>query len=295
MWFIPVALLILVGYGVVPILNKRIAGAPSRARSLLVQHAFAALFADCICIAMGASIETMFFAVAIVGVLNAFGNYAYWRAIDTSLSTTSLFSQADDLIALALGYIVLHEFAIVGVWLGIGVGILVCAAALFSVEQALKQKRGNPKSIIRWIVAYSLIWGVAMFSGRYFALEGVSIVTYLAGWYTGSLVGALTVFALAPAKERGQSLSWAHYASVAVLAVVIMISNALGYWAKMLAPITVVQPLFQLAEMILPTMIGLWYFKERQHLTRREKVALAIGLIGGMIIVYSYSIAPRTS
>ncbi len=292
MWLLPVVLGVLVGYIVQPILNKKMAGAPSRARSLVWQFAFAAIYANVICVATGSfALNTAFGLVFGIGVANAFANYSYWRAIDMSLSKTSLFTQADDLIALGLGYVVLHEYRIIGPLLGAGLVLLVGSALVFSYEAS--RRRGangvaHVRGIALWIALYSVIWGIAAFSGRYFAFGGTPLLLYICAWYSGSFVGSLGVFALCPESERGAPISTLQIGRAAVLAATIMTSMSLAYWARSLAPITVTQPLYQLAEMVLPTVVGLWYFKEKQALSRVEKIAIAIALVGGTFIAFSY-------
>ena len=61
-----------------------------------------------------------------------------------------------------------------------------------------------------------------------------------------------------------------------------------AYWAKMLAPITVVQPIFQVSEMIFPTLIGLWIFKEAKELNAWSRMAIVLGLAGGVTIALSF-------
>jgi hypothetical protein len=56
----------------------------------------------------------------------------------------------------------------------------------------------------------------------------------------------------------------------------------------MYAPTTVVQPIFQVTEMVFPTLIGLIVFKEGKNLSCLEALAFAIGLGGGLVVAFSY-------
>jgi drug/metabolite transporter (DMT)-like permease len=123
---------------------------------------------------------------------------------------------------------------------------------------------------------------------RYLSLQGMPLQNYLAAWYLGSFIGALIVFVLGGRKERGEPLTGKQMVQVASLAVVLWVSLGLEYWSKMLAPLTVVQPIYQVSEMVLPTFIGLWIFKERLGLNYKAWVAIGAGLLGGMIIALSY-------
>jgi hypothetical protein len=57
----------------------------------------------------------------------------------------------------------------------------------------------------------------------------------------------------------------------------------------MLAPQTIVQPLFLVGEMIAPALIGLYVFAEREALDRQEQLYFAVGLLGGVLVALSFS------
>lgn len=292
-WQIPVLCRIIIGYLVQPMLIKRIATKPSRTRSLVWQYFFAASFAMITALIFGAELrDGRLLLVAVIGMFNAFACYCHWRAVDISLSRTSLFTQADDLICLALGYVVLGEGKFVGPILAMGLALALGSVALFTYTNARsaqpkpEEKKGR---IGFWVALYSVIWGVSIFSMSYFSLKGVSLPSYMAAFYGGSLVGAICVFLLGGKKEAGVSLPLAQIVrGVAPLSLCIWLSLMSSYWARMLAPITVVQPVFQVSEMIFPTLIGLWIFKEKRELSCRGWVAIALGLAGGITIALSF-------
>lgn len=294
-WIIPVVLRALNSYVVEPILTKRMTHKPSRARSLVWTYLVAAL----IMLSIGIVTQTDFLVpgmvmVLIIGALNAFAAYSKWRAFAISLSKTSLFTQADDLIAMGLGYAVLGEGRILSPLIGAGILVILGSAFLFQYVRArdkgiLLDNSGKADRLWKWIAIYSVIWGVANFSQRYFSLKGMSLIAYIGGWYGGSLVGALIVYALSSRQERGPSLSREQIRGTALLAAVFVCGQMLGYWARSLAPLLVVEPFFQLAEMFFPLAAAFWIFKEHQSLNRAEKFAIAVGLVGGVMIVFGYS------
>lgn len=291
-WQIPVLCRIIFGYLIAPSLIKIIAGSPSRTRSLVWQYFFSAVFALTTALIIGADLwETRIIVVAVIGAFNAFACYCHWRAVDISLSKTSLFTQADDLTCLFLGYLILGEGKLISPFLGLGVILCVGSALLFAWQKSREVKSNGqlPKGDIwSWVILYSIIWGVAMFSMRYFALDGMALSSYIAAWYSGSLIGAFATFLLGGKKEAGQPLRSKQILRIIPLSLTIWLSLMSAYWAKMLAPITVVQPIFQVAEMIFPTIIGLWIFKEIKELSLISRVAIIIGLMGGMTLIFNY-------
>jgi hypothetical protein len=53
-----------------------------------------------------------------------------------------------------------------------------------------------------------------------------------------------------------------------------------AFWAYQLAPQTIVQPLFLVAEMVGPALIGLYVFGEREALDRSEQLYFILRLGG---------------
>lgn len=287
-WQIPLILSIIVSYFLMPYLIKKIAGLPSRSRNLAWQYFFTASFATIIALVGGAKFfTTAFFWVMIVGAFNAFGCYCQWRAVDINLSKTSLFTQADDFIALLLGYLILHEASFLNPLLGLGI-IFCLGSAFIFVYNKWRNKQDSIGEIAKWVAYYSIIWGIAKFSMRYFALNDMQLLSYVAAWYEGSLLGACTVFALSGRKEKGDSLRPRQIIRIIPLSLAIMTALMLAYWTFSLAPIIVVQPIKQVSEMIFPTIVGLWIFKEIKQLNKLTRIAMVVGLVGGIIIMFSF-------
>lgn len=300
-WLVPVALVSLVGYVVQPYFNKKIADLPSRTRNLCWQYLFAAILANLIALVAGVNFfkDPRVIVIAILGIFNAFGCYCYWRAINVSLSKTSLFTQADDLTAMVLACVILGENRLVNSSLGIGIVFSLFAVFLFVLAKRHMassdiQKNGAfdqnslKKGIALWVALYSIIWGVAMFSMRYFALKGMLLPTYVVGWYSGAFIGALIVFVLAGKTEAGQPLGIKNTLRILPLSLTICTSVTLAYWARSVAPLIVTQPIFQVAEMVLPTAMGLWVFKEIKALNFLSRIAIAVGLASGITIALSW-------
>lgn len=289
-WQILLGLSIISGYFIQPFLNKRVADLPSLSISLLWQYLFSAVFASALALIFYHNFlnDKRFFAVIVIGIMNALGCYCYWRAIAISLSKTSVFTWADDLIGMSLGYIILKEANFLNVWLEIGIIICLTAVFVFLYDKWHNRKDNSRRgSIGIWIAIYSIVWGVAIFSMRYLAIDGMSPLSFTPAWYLGSLIGALTVFIITSGYKE-KALRFHQIKKIIPLSAIIMISLMLAYGVRMLAPLIITQPVYQISEMIFPTIIGLWIFKEIKELNFISKVAIAAGLIGGLIILFSY-------
>lgn len=288
-WYIPIFLRIITGDIISKILIKKITGLPSRTRRLCWQFFFAMLYSYILAYFMGnLSLCHAWLIIAIIGVFNSYGAYCQWRAIDISLSKKSLFTQGDDLITMLLGYIILGETKILN--LGIIGGIIVCLGAAGAIIW-LDRKTESYKNmaLLGWVAGFSIIWGVAVFSKRFFTLKDVSFATFLTAWYSGAWVGSLLILALAGKKEAGKKLNLAGIGSGLALASCIWLPLFLGYWTYTINYITIAQPFFMISEIIFPTLLGLFYFHEIKSITKAQKVAFGVAMAGIFIIALSYS------
>jgi hypothetical protein len=227
----------------------------------------------------------------VVGAGNAFGCYCQWRAYDISMSRAAMLSNFDDLVAIGLGYAVLGELSILTPVLTAGIAVSVISVMVFAIS-GRHNKLNNGKSVYQlaaWVAGYTLVWGAALFSMRFFSLQGLNILTYVAAWYMGSLLGALfTRFVIIGKKEEGEPLTRVQLAKVLLLAIGIFTSLMLNYWMRMLVPITVIQPIQLVAEMSIPALIGLIFFREIRGMSRQEIVIIAFGLMGVVMIAISF-------
>jgi hypothetical protein len=101
-----------------------------------------------------------------VGGANGLAAYCYRRAIAISLSRTALFAFWDDLLAMALGYVLLHEGQFLTIGIGLGMVASLGAVILSSVHSYRKQQAGKdepdlfPKRLYVFAGVYSVILGV---------------------------------------------------------------------------------------------------------------------------------------
>ena len=290
-WEILMGVAFLYQYGLVQIAIKKIGATEgSRTRKLVWQYFFAAALAIVTAMfAGGLELSSSVAIVAVIGAANAFGCYCHWRAYDISMSRTAVLSNLDDLIAIGLGYALLGELSVLTPILATGVVVSVVSATVFA---RIRHTNGNGKSgrqLIGWVLGYSIIWGVAMFSMRFFSVQGMNLLTYVAAWYGGSWIGALfTRFVIMGKVEAGAPLTHSQRAKVFLLAVGIWTSLMFAYWMRELVPITVVQPVQLVAEMSIPTIIALFFFGEAASLSRQEKYTIAIALLGVVLVAIGY-------
>lgn len=216
--------------------------------------------------------------------LNSFGVYCYWRAVEINLSKTALLTQLDDVIAFSLGYLILGESRYLNTWLTAGLGLCFIAASLLVTQ--ISNRR-----LMKFIVGYSIPWGIVAFLYRLLALNGIAFSTFMVGWYSGSLLGTTILISLrqnifiTAAKAIKES---SRCANANLLAIIIWASAFLYYWGAKLSPVTVYQPISMVAEAIFPALIGLFIFKESKILSMRDKLAFVAGAAGITFIGFSY-------
>lgn len=283
-------------YGLVPIAIKKIgATEKSRARKLLGQYVFTAFLVGIAIVIAGPSnvhwSSTFFLIILGIGIANAVGTYWYWKAIDISLTRTSMLSQTDDLFAIGLAFLFLGELELLSPVLVAGIVLAIVSASLFLYisHQNKEERVADIRRLLVLVLGFSLIWGMSIFSQRFFNVEGINLLTFISAWYAGAFVGALFVrYFLAGDKEIGTALKPNQMFHTFVLAVLILSSLAIQYWIREFTPIAVIQPIQLAAQIIIPTLAGLFIFKERAKITQIEKWLLTISLLGIMLVMLSF-------
>lgn len=289
-WEIIVFAAALYQFGLVQIAVKKIGSVEgSRTRKLVWQFAFTALFSLLLIPFVGLpELGWAALAIALLGIFNAFGCYCHWRAYDISMSRTAMLTNLDDLIAMSLGYLVLNEIRELNPLLATGVLVSVISTLVFSRSRYIKNGQTSP-SLLGWVIGYSLVWGIALFSMRYFSLKDVSMFAFAIFWYAGSWLGALIVrFFVMRSREAGNPLDFTQLKKVFFLAILVWTSLLFNYWLRMLVPITVIQPIQLVAEMSIPAALGLFWFHEIKSMNRKEKLSIGFGLAGLLLVVIAY-------
>lgn len=254
-----------------------------RKKLLCWQFLFCLAFSVVYALISGFTFRPILCLIVGIGILNSFGAYCQWQAIDLSLSKTSLFTQADDLISLFLCYWLLNETRFLNI--GLVSGLILC----FGAATLLMSKESNVR-LIKFVGIYSVIWGVAGFLKRYFAILDIPFAEFLCSWYAGSLLGALCIFFFSKGIKLTFKLTKKEARNVGIVAIAGAWGGmVLGYWAAKLAPLTVYQPIFLVSEAVFPTLLGFYVFKEiKTLLSKREKTAFLLGFIGVVIIAFNH-------
>lgn len=293
---IAVVFTVFIAYCAHPYFLRNVAILRGRARNLILQYFFAVFLALIAALAghwiMGTNFEwkAQMLVVAGIGVANAFACFIHWKATAISQAVTSLSTWLDDIIPLALGLFILNEFQLLNVTIVGGILLAVGSAILFATQKESLDGVDSSKviQIYKYILMYSVIWGVAGFAMRYLSVkENMQILDFVSSWYSGSFVGALLVYYFAHPLAKRKPLSNKKslvLKKVGMLTGSTVLSLTAQYWAKSLVPLVFTQPIFMTAEMVFPTLIGLFIFGERKRFTRLGWLLMLSGLIGGLII-----------
>lgn len=288
-WQLIICLAFLYQYGMVQIVIKKIGVAEgSRTRKLVWQYFFAASLALITAVISGQiNLSRSFIIVAIIGAANAFACYCHWRAYDISMSRTAVLSNLDDLTAMGLGYMILGEARILTPYLAAGIVLSIISTIIFArAKHRNKPSDGRFKDrLVIWVLGYTIVWGIAMFSMRFFSVRGMDMPTYVVAWYGGAWVGALLTRFMMGRDEAGLPLAHSQKAKVLFLALCIWTSLMLGVFIRKFTPITIIQPIQLVAEMSIPAIIGLTIFGEAHGMSRREIAAITIGIVGITLIL----------
>jgi len=294
-WLFIVFARILIGNGLFPIIIKNIVGLPSRTRRFAWQFFFCVIFA----VVIGLTISPLKFswatwAILGLGFFNGLAALAQWKAIDISLSKTSIFTFWDDVIAMGLSYFILNERQYLSTWMYIGICLSLGAVIGFSIHSQKTHDGKNKKTPLKFFIYvgfYSLIWGVAMFLMRYFGIAKVSGGSFLIPWYASAFIAAMVIlffYKQDQAQNKSKTkLKFRDIGIMSILAFIIFVSLGLAYIAYQLKPQTIIQPFFLIGEMIVPTVIGLYLFKERKKLDTWEKIYFLIAISGGLLIAFN--------
>jgi hypothetical protein len=296
-WYVPVVLRIIVTYVALPILVKPLAEHPARAPILALQFLGAVGLALPAALILGQG--TLHGPTAVVGFFTGLAAYAYWRAIDLSLSRTALFAFWDDLIAMGLSYGLLREGQFLNALMLTGMGMSVLAVILFTVHNYIspatsdKDQAPVPRVHFWYVGLYSVILGLGVFFMRYIGLQDIGLGRFLLNWYGGAgMAAGLLVLTFrmrmhTPAVPLALSRqAWLRLCGGSLL---ILVAVGSAYGAYRLAPQTIVQPLFLVGEMVGPALIGLYVFGERNTLARHDQLYFALGLAGGLLVALSFS------
>ncbi len=299
-WYVPLLATIANSCAVYPWFLKRwVSNERGLKRRLLLQYIFCLALALAVFAAVhpgtapGAPL-----ALLVLGAANGFSVYCQWRAVQAHLSKFSLLTFWDDILAIALGYVVLGEAQFINRWLGAGlVCMSVATAGLVGSERMRTAKNGNKVGFrfYRFVLYYTTVSGLASFFKRSLALAGISQAEWLLGWYGGSIVTVLALSAWlsddpeSTAASDGKRVFLRRDVVLAAASSSFVFANAwTSFWTAQVAPITVFQPVLFVAAMVIPVLIGLFAFKEAKGLGWLEGALMALAALGGFLAAYGY-------
>jgi hypothetical protein len=297
-WLIPVTFRIFVGHLIAPWLIKTNAIAHSRVQRFALQYFFCAIIGAFLALALNQlKFSAEFVAIVAIGFANGFAAFLQWKAMAISLTRDSIYTWGDDIISMVLGFTFLAEGAFLTGQIVVGIALSLFAMGLFIRHAYKKHLAGAtdavPVRFYLYIAGYSFTWGVTTFLIRYLTLEGVSIGTFISGWYLGALALALIVLATYREPDeihrfKSNEFGTREVVVVALLAMVIFSALALHFWALAVAPLIIVTPIFLVSEMVGPALIGLVLFNEGKGFDLVEWSYLGIGIIGALIIGFGF-------
>src|SRR3989344_5796317 len=179
-WLVPALFRIGVANVFFPALMKMIVGKHSRTKRLFVSYVFCAILSWIVLGISGVklTITPIFCSILFVGLLNGWGAYCQWRAVDISLSKNSLFTFWDDIIAMTLSCFILQEGRFLNGWSWFGVVLSFGAVIVMALHSYRQQQKGKsdpsthtPLVFYGFVASYSVIWGVAVFCQRYWGVQ----------------------------------------------------------------------------------------------------------------------------
>lgn len=291
-WQIPVLVRVFAAHVGFPYVVKKLSGLPGRSRRIALQFAFCLAFTLLYFAISGDPLvmDWRFGVIFAFGIVNAAAVYSQWRAIEISLVKNSLFTQADDLIAIALGMAFLgeaSELSALAVW----TAILLCVFGTVAYTISTRKKAEADKKIFLFIAIYSVVWGVAVFSQRALSIEGMTLTSYCLAWYGGTFVGSFGLIATFGQSEEPMPWTWATLWRVGLLAAFVWVAFTFGFLAYAEAPVSISQPVFQVTELVLPLLIGVLVFKEVPMPRLRDRFLLLTAVSGATAILFLYRFA----
>lgn len=284
---------LLFAYGFSAYLMKKVSNEGGRLERFLLQFVLTAILAVVVSIVVSdVPANSQLGIVAVIGFIAASGTFFKWKAISISQSKDALFTFWDDIIAMMLGVLILREGQFLTPSIGFGIALSFLAVLLF-IRHDWRRKKSEGKAdtsrvplvFYGYVGFYSICWGVAVFGQRYFSFQDMPVSAFLLGWYGGTLIAATLLFLFHPEGRNRPIAPVAGKGLVLVvsLAVCIFISLGLASMAYRM-PVITVQPIFLVAELIFPALIGLYIFHERKHLDPWEWSYFGVGTVGALLI-----------
>lgn len=236
--------------------------------------------------------------VAGIGFINTFGNYFQWLSQEISLSKTALFFPLMEIVTIVLAVIFLKEGTL---WnFQLIAGALLCFAAMWLFLLPKEKTTGQIETIAngirhislptainkKWFLStliMILIFGVAGFLVKLFSLQ-ISKGTFILGWNIGTFMGSLLILALR--REGPIRISKKDILLLLPLSLALVGSMVALFWIYQLkGQVSLVLPLRGLGITAIPVLAGWLFLKERERLSKMEKLGFLAGVAGAVLIL----------
>ena len=289
---------VVVGNLLAPVVMKHVSGKYDRTKQQVITYTTIFLLTLILFLTLkakgGLTINQHFLPILLAGVANSLAVYCQWRAVDISLAKSSVFTFLDDVIGLVLAALLLGEWSHLNLINTIGIGLSLAAVIWLARRDWLRRRESVGYRLYFFVAVFSLIWGsIIVLMRQWGSADAVPVLTFLMAWYSGSTLGAWGLYFLARRRfavpspiavvGRWQTGFWA-----AGLGLLVLASTGFSYLTYQRAPLVIVQPIFLVAAMVLPALIGLFFFRERKNLTGLDWFLLMLTTLGGLIVGFSY-------
>jgi hypothetical protein len=297
------ALLKIAGGSVLAPLAFRLLGeasAPERAKRIALQYGWALALVLPLAFVWGESCcSSEAWKIAVLGALTTLGVFFQWRAYALSLSRSAIFIPLSSVIPLMLSAALLGEWLSFSTNLSLLLGFFLAVLGLaLHVSRDVRQKRNAesgeplPRAFYANAIAFTLIFGIATFLLNHWAKAGVPAAEFLIFWYAGAFAGSIVLLffmrTFAP-PEQAPMPSTATHALIALAGLSIVLNMAMEYVALQRAPQTVVLPIFAVADIVGPVLVGCLVFREWAKLYGLEWLYLGVALTGALIMAVAHT------
>lgn len=230
-----------------------------------------------------------------VGLLNGLANYLMWNANAISTSRNGFFTAFDDVFAMMLTALVVPG-ALASLTVSVTFGIVLCivSAVLLVWVNYRKKKAGSrgviPMHFYAYAFGYAACWGLAIFAIGYFAVKEVGVWRFVSGWYLGAAFVALGILVLdwrgkipRPANTERATPSTL-FIEILVIGGANSISLVLQYIAFTSVSLLTLQPAFLVMDIIIPILLGVFFFKERQQFGAADMALYGSAAVGFSLV-----------
>jgi hypothetical protein len=297
------AILKIAGGSVLAPLAFRLLGevpARERAKRIGLQYAWAVALVLPLALAWGGPLfYSEAWKIALLGAVTSLGVLFQWRAYALSLSRSAVFIPLSNVIPLILSAALLGEWRSFSANLLLLLGFFLAILGLaLHVSHDVRQRRKAeaaqppPRAFYANAAAFTLIFGLATFLLNHWAKAGVPASEFLVCWYGGALAGAAVLLVVTPATAPAVPApmpATTKHALIALAGFSIVLNMAMEYLALQRAPQTVVLPVFAVADIVGPVLVGCLACREWAKLHRLAWLYLGVALAGALIMALAHA------